>query len=254
MAPGPGCGGRVVGLSGTGPGSAGSGRGPRSTRLRTPPSSAIACSAMSGGNGLPCQPSLFSTSENPLPLMVLARITVGWLPDVSVRGGHRLVDGGQVMPVDGQHPGAECLHPALVVLKVPADIGLAALAEPVDVGHHDHVGQVVIGGLVEGLPDGTLGEFAVSAQHPDPVGEPLQVLACQRDPHAIWQPLAQRAGGDVNPRQYRGGMALQPLAEAPVAVQQFVFGDDPAALNTEYSSGDAWPLEKIKWSLTGRCG
>ena len=48
-------------------------------RLRTPPSSAIARSAMSGGNGLPCQPSLFSTSENPLPLMVLARITVGWL-------------------------------------------------------------------------------------------------------------------------------------------------------------------------------
>ena len=60
-------------------GSAGAGLGPRSTRLRTPPSSAIARSAMSCGNGLPCQPFLFSTSEKPRPLIVLARITVGWL-------------------------------------------------------------------------------------------------------------------------------------------------------------------------------
>ena len=36
--------------------------------------------AMSGGKGRPCQPSLFSTSENPRPLMVRARITVGWPP------------------------------------------------------------------------------------------------------------------------------------------------------------------------------
>jgi len=25
----------------------------------------------------------------------------------------------------------------------------------------------------------------------------------------------------------------------------------PAALNIEYSSGEAWPLEKIRWSLAG---
>jgi hypothetical protein len=27
-----------------------------------------------------------------------------------------------------------------------------------------------------------------------------------------------------------------------------------AALKTEYSSGEAWPLEKIRWSLTGSRG
>ena len=43
-----------------------------------PPSSLIARSAMSGGSALPCQPSLFSISENPLPLIVLAMITVGF--------------------------------------------------------------------------------------------------------------------------------------------------------------------------------
>ena len=42
-----------------------------------PPSSLIARSAMSGGNAFPCQPSLFSISVKPLPLMVLAMITVG---------------------------------------------------------------------------------------------------------------------------------------------------------------------------------
>ena len=44
----------------------------------------MARAAMSGGNGWPCQPFLFSTSENPRPLMVRARITVGWLPVRSV--------------------------------------------------------------------------------------------------------------------------------------------------------------------------
>lgn len=53
------------------------GRGPRSTRLRTPPSSVIARSAMSARKGLPCQSGLSSTSENPRPLMVLATITAG---------------------------------------------------------------------------------------------------------------------------------------------------------------------------------
>ena len=43
----------------------------------------MARSAMSAGKGLPCQPFLSSTSENPRPLMVRASTTVGWLPAVS---------------------------------------------------------------------------------------------------------------------------------------------------------------------------
>ena len=74
------CRGIVLGCSAAGPGSAGTGSGPRTISSRTPPSSAIARSAMSGGNGLPCQSGLSSTSENPLPLTVLARITVGFVP------------------------------------------------------------------------------------------------------------------------------------------------------------------------------
>ena len=143
---------------------------------------------------------------------------------------HRLVDGGEVVPVDRQHPRAERLHPPRVLRQVPADVGLAALAEPVDVGDRDQVRQPVVGGLVERLPDRALGQLAVPAQHPDPVREPVQVPARQRDPDAVGQPLAERAGGDVDPRQDRRGVALQPLAEAPVAGHQLVLRHDPGRL------------------------
>jgi hypothetical protein len=46
--------------------------------LLGPPSSATARSAMSLGRALPCQPFSSSISGTPLPLMVLARMTVGW--------------------------------------------------------------------------------------------------------------------------------------------------------------------------------
>ena len=52
---------------------------------RMPPSSSIARLAMSSGSALPCQPSLFSISEKPLPLMVRARIIVGPLVEARAR-------------------------------------------------------------------------------------------------------------------------------------------------------------------------
>ncbi len=45
-----------------------------------PPRAAMARSAMSGGNALPCQPFLSSISGTPLALIVRARITVGCSP------------------------------------------------------------------------------------------------------------------------------------------------------------------------------
>ena len=84
-------------------GAAGRGRSGRvRRRVRRWPAS-----AMSGGKGRPCQPSLSSTSENPRPLMVRARITVGWPPLAVLGRGERLVDLAQVVAVDLQHPGPE---------------------------------------------------------------------------------------------------------------------------------------------------
>jgi hypothetical protein len=93
--------------------------------------------------------------------------------------------------VDLQGAGAEGLGPAGIGVQVPAQLGGAALTEPVDVDDRDQVGQPVVSGLVQRLPDRSLGELTVAAQHPDPVGPPLQVLAGQGDPDPVGQALAQ---------------------------------------------------------------
>src|SRR5208283_2203526 len=95
------------------------------------------------------------------------------------------VDRGDVVPVDDDGPGPERGHAAAVGLGVPAVLSGAALAEPVDVDDGDQVGQLVVRGLVEGLPYRTFGYLAVPAQDPDPVRQFVQVLAGQRDADAV---------------------------------------------------------------------
>lgn len=127
-----------------------------------------------------------------------------------VRGdGQGLVDLGEVVAVDGQHPCAERLGAAGVGPEVPLQFGGTTLAEPVDVHDRDQVGQPVVRGFVEGLPDGAFGHLAVPAQDPHPIGKPIEVFAGQRHPHPVGQSLAEGSGGDVDPRQDGGGMALQ---------------------------------------------
>ena len=157
-----------------------------------------------------------------------ARITVGRSASAAWR--ERLVDRAEVVAVDGDGAAAERLDPPGVRVQVPAQLGRAALAEPVDVDDRGQVGQPVVGRLVERLPHRALGHLAVAAQHPHPVRQLVEVLAGQRDADAVGQPLAQRAGGDVDPRQHRGGVALQRRAESPVAVHQLLVGDDARRL------------------------
>ena len=125
-------------------------------------------------------------------------------------GGQRLVDLGQVMTIDRQDPRAERLRAAGVGGQIPLQLGGPPLAEPVDVDHRDQVGQPVVGGLVEGLPDRALGHLTVPAQYPHPVGELVEVLPGQCDSHAVRKALAQRPGGDVHPRQHRCRVSFQP--------------------------------------------
>ena len=158
------------------------------------------------------------------------------------RLGQRLVDGGQVVAVDDEDPGAERGRAGGVGVQVPAQLGGAALAEPVDVDDRDQVGQLVVRGLVQGLPDRALGHLAVAAQDPDPVGQLVQVLAGQRHAHAVGQPLAQRAGGHVDPGQHRGRVAFQPGAEPPVPGHQLLVGDHPDRLVDRVQQGRGVPL------------
>ena len=153
------------------------------------------------------------------------------------RLGQRLVDGGQVVAVDDEHPGAERRRAGGVAVQVPAQVGGAALAEPVDVDDRDQVGQLVVRGLVQRLPDGALGHLAVAAQGPDPVRHLVQVLAGQRHAHRVGQPLPQRAGGHVDPGQHRGRVPLQPGPEPPVPGHQLLVGDDAGRLVDRVQQG-----------------
>ena len=153
------------------------------------------------------------------------------------RLGQGLVDGGDVVAVDDEDPGAERGRAGGVGVHVPAQVGGAALAEPVDVDDRDQVGQLVVGGLVQGLPDGALGHLAVAAQDPDPVRELVEVLPGQRHAHRVGQALAQRAGGHVDPGQHRGGVPLQPGAEPPERGHQLFVGDDSDRLVDRVQQG-----------------
>jgi hypothetical protein len=144
------------------------------------------------------------------------------LPRAVPRICEGLVDGVRIVAVDDEHPGAEGHGTTCVGIQVPAQLGRTALTEAVDVDDGDEVRQAVIGGLVQRLPDGSFGQLAVAAEHPDPVGLPVQVLAGERDTDAVGQTLTERAGGDVDPGQHRGGVALQALPEPAIPGHQLV--------------------------------
>ena len=177
---------------------------------RIPPSSAIAASGSS--SALPWNPSLFSTAFTPLPLIVL-RHDHGRhacrLESLGVRGVDRL----HVVTVDLDRLPAESLGSLRVRVEIPAVHRLAALAEPVHVDDRDQVVELLVPGVLERLPHRALGHLAVAAEHPDPVREPVEPLARERDADAVRQPLAQRAGRHVHPRQDRSRVPLEPASE-----------------------------------------
>ena len=123
------------------------------------------------------------------------------------------VDLLQVVAVDLDRPAAERLDPGPISVQVPLELGRPALTQPVDVEDRGQVRELVVGGLVQAFPDRAFGQLGVAAQHPDVVGQLVEVLAGQRHADRDRQPLAERAGGDVDPGQGRGRMALDPGAE-----------------------------------------
>ncbi len=148
----------------------------------------------------------------------------GRLPGGRDRFGVRSVDLLDVVPVDLDRVPAERPRPSEVALEVPPAHRLAPLAQPVDVEDRGQVVQLVVRGVLEGLPDRSLGQLAVAAEHPDAVGKPVEVLAGDPHPDADREPLAQRAGGDVHPRDQRCRVPFEHAAELPVG-EQLLVGD-----------------------------
>jgi hypothetical protein len=81
--------------------------------------------------------------------------------------------------------------------------------------------QAAVRGARERLPHRALGELAVAGENPR--GTTNGQAPCRRrQANADGQPEAERAGGDVDPGQPRGGVALEPAAEPAVAHQLLV--------------------------------
>ncbi len=123
------------------------------------------------------------------------------------------VDGCRVVAVDLDRVPAERLRPSRVGVEIPLVHGRAGLAEAVDVDDGDEVVELVVGGVLECLPDAALRHLRVTAQHPDAVRQSVELLAGERHAHGDRQTLAQRAGRHVHPRQDRCGVALDAAAE-----------------------------------------
>ena len=70
-------------------------------------------------------------------------------------------------------------------------------------------------GEADRLPDGAFGCLAVAKQDPRAVGQAVDVLAGEGDADGDGQAMAEGAGGDVDPRDGRRGMSLEPAAEVP---------------------------------------
>src|SRR5262245_57646367 len=123
------------------------------------------------------------------------------------KGGVDLLD---VVAIDQYRESAEGLRPLTIDVNVPAVLGLATLAEPVDVEYGCQVGEPVVPGLVDSLPDRALCQLGIAAKGPDVEGQLVQVHTRQGDPDCDRQALTKRACGNVHPRYCRCGMPLKP--------------------------------------------
>ena len=139
------------------------------------------------------------------------------------------VDRGEIVPVDHDRVAAERFDAAAIGVQVPAVLGLAPLPKPVDVPDRGQVGQLVVTGLVDGLPDRAFGKLGVAAQDPDVKRQLVEVLAGQRDADPDRQPLAERTCRQVDPRDRRRRMALQARAK-PAEGHQLGVRDGPRGL------------------------
>ena len=116
------------------------------------------------------------------------------------------VDGVNVVPVNRNRMPAERPRPP----QIPSQHDLTGPVQPVGVDDYGQVAQALPAAVAECLPGGALGHLGVPAQHPDPVGQPVQAPAGQGQADADGQPRSHQAGGHV-----RRQSALQRVTQRP---------------------------------------
>jgi hypothetical protein len=110
--------------------------------------------------------------------------------------------------------------------EIPSVHRFAALAEPVHVDDRRQVVELVEGRMLGRLPHRALSHLAVAADDPDSERKPVEPLAGDGHSHADRQALSERAGCDVDPRQNRRRMPLEPAPELPVG-HELLFRERP---------------------------
>ena len=195
----------------------------RTVSDRMPPSSSIACAACSSLIALPCQPSWSATKETPWPFSVRATIMVGpSAADASVYAASIAATSCPSISIV-RHPYAcarranrSPFQPCIVGPRWPSRF-MSRIATRSSTWWKR--------GRLDGLPDRPLGHLGVAHQHED---APAGAVESHRERHAEpdREPLAERAGGDVDPRQlgHRRRVTLDRGTEAAQR-EQLVVGD-----------------------------
>src|SRR5262245_25375228 len=156
-------------------------------------------------NARPCQPSLPSTNDTPLPLMVPATIIVGWPFTVraSAYASRTAFKSWPSMTMACQPKARQ--RRANWSRSWPPSVG-PALSEAVDVGHGAEIVEAIHRGDVRRFPDRAFRGFSVAEQAVGPVVG-LDAARVERAADRRADALAERTGGDVDKREPRRGVA-----------------------------------------------
>ena len=127
----------------------------------------------------------------------------------------RVVDLGEVVTVDDDRIHIEGANARGVRAHVPLELGRPTLSEAVHIDDRGEVRKALVTRVVECLPYRALGRLAVAHEHPDVIRRLEHALAGESDANSDRQPLSERPGRHVDPREDRRGMPLESTAEPP---------------------------------------
>ena len=161
-----------------------------------------------------------------------------------------VVDLAQVVAVDLDGMPAERPGAGGVGVAVPAEHRLAALAEPVHIENANQVVELIVSGKLQRLPDRAFGHLAIAQHDPDVIRQLVEVFARDAHADADGQPLAQRAGGHVHPRQHGRGVPFH--AAAPLAqCHEFLVRDGARSLVDRIEQRRGVPLREDEMVIVG---
>src|SRR5437762_2472105 len=88
----------------------------------------------------------------------------------------RSIDRLEIMAIDLDRVPSKCASAGSIGIAVPAQLGLASLAEAIHVQDGSEVVELVVAGMIEGLPLGAFRHLAVTQQYPGSERQLIQII------------------------------------------------------------------------------